>query len=219
MSNQVTTKGEWEKRLGCISIKEEVMNKLVMNYLVTEGYPETAKKFKAESGTQLEMDLVSITDRMLIKKALMEGNVEEAIDKINHLNPEILDTDPLLFYHLQLQRLIELIRQGNTDKALDFCGKVLNPIVEDDQNFLGEYEQTAVLFCIGDMDICPVKHLMDQAQRSKRADEVNAAILKSQNREQDSKLRTLLKMLIWAESEVKGITFRPHILDLSEAAV
>ena len=32
-----------------------------------------------------------------------------AIEKINDLNPEILDTNPRLYFQLQLQRLIELV--------------------------------------------------------------------------------------------------------------
>ncbi|MBA0880779.1 hypothetical protein Goshw_030192 [Gossypium schwendimanii] len=88
------------------------MNKLVMNFLVTEGYVEAAKIIRMESGTHPDIDLATITDRMAVKKAAQCGNVEDAIEKINDLNPEILDTNPQLFFQLQQQRLIELIRNG-----------------------------------------------------------------------------------------------------------
>jgi len=44
-----------------------------------------------------DIDLVTITDRMAVKKAVQSGNVEDAIEKVNDLNPEVLDF-LLLFY-------------------------------------------------------------------------------------------------------------------------
>lgn len=35
-----------------MKIRKEDMNKLVMNFLVTEGYVEAAEKFRNESGTE-----------------------------------------------------------------------------------------------------------------------------------------------------------------------
>ncbi|MED6146454.1 Glucose-induced degradation complex subunit [Stylosanthes scabra] len=46
---------------------------------------------------------------VFLKKAVQSGNVEDAIEKVNDLNPEVLDTNPNLCFHLQQQRLIELI--------------------------------------------------------------------------------------------------------------
>ena len=47
--------------------------------------------FMAESGTQPGVDLPAITDRMQIRKALQSGNIEDAIDRVNDLNPEVRD--------------------------------------------------------------------------------------------------------------------------------
>lgn len=52
MSKKVITRDEWEKRLKDVNIRKEDMNKLVMNFLVTEGYVEAAEKFRTESGTE-----------------------------------------------------------------------------------------------------------------------------------------------------------------------
>lgn len=51
-SKKVITKEEWEKKLNDVKIRKEDMNKLVMNFLVTEGYVEAAEKFRLESGTE-----------------------------------------------------------------------------------------------------------------------------------------------------------------------
>ncbi|KAK8941576.1 hypothetical protein KSP40_PGU012223 [Platanthera guangdongensis] len=87
-SKKVITREEWEKKLMDVKIRKEDMNKLVMNFLVTEGYVEAAEKFRMESGTQPEIDLATITDRMAVKKAVQSGNVQDAIEKVNDLNPE-----------------------------------------------------------------------------------------------------------------------------------
>ncbi|XP_043808079.1 protein GID8 homolog isoform X5 [Manihot esculenta] len=86
-SKKVITREEWEKKLNDVKIRKSDMNKLVMNFLVTEGYVDAAEKFRIESGTE-HIDLATITDRMAVKKAVQSGNVEDAIEKVNDLNPE-----------------------------------------------------------------------------------------------------------------------------------
>jgi len=51
-SKKLITREEWEKKLSDVKIRKEDMNKLVMNFLVTEGYVEAAEKFRMESGTE-----------------------------------------------------------------------------------------------------------------------------------------------------------------------
>lgn len=46
------TREEWEKKLNDVKIRKEDMNRLVMNFLVTEGYVDAAEKFRMESGTE-----------------------------------------------------------------------------------------------------------------------------------------------------------------------
>ena len=50
---------------------------------------EAAQTFQQESMTQPGIDLAAITDRMEIRKAVQSGNVEEAIERVNDLNPEV----------------------------------------------------------------------------------------------------------------------------------
>ncbi|CAF2133834.1 unnamed protein product [Brassica rapa subsp. trilocularis] len=214
-SKKVITRDEWEKKLNAVKLRKEDMNTLVMNFLVTEGFVEAADKFQRESGTKPEIDLATITDRMAVKKAVQNGNVEDAIEKVNDLNPEILDTNPELFFHLQQQRLIELIRQGKTEEALEFAQEELAPRGEENQAFLQELEKTVALLVFEDASNCPVKDLLDISHRLKTASEVNAAILTSQSHEKDPKLPSLLKMLIWAQNQLDEKAVYPHINDLS----
>nr|VDC76623.1 unnamed protein product [Brassica rapa] len=236
-SKKVITREEWEKKLNAVKLRKQDMNTLVMNFLVTEGYVDAAAKFQRESGTKrilsfvlvffvkvlfffpygetAEIDLATITDRMAVKKAVQNGHVEDAIEKVNDLNPEILDTNPELFFHLQQQRLIELIRQGKTEEALEFAQEELAPRGEENQAFLQELEKTVALLVFEDASNSPVKDLLDISHRLKTASEVNAAILTSQSHEKDPKLPSLLKMLIWAQNQLDEKAVYPHINDLS----
>ncbi|KAI8567573.1 hypothetical protein RHMOL_Rhmol02G0132500 [Rhododendron molle] len=233
-SKKLITREEWEKKLNDVKIRKEDMNRLVMNFLVTEGYVDAAEKFRMESGTEPDIDLATITDRMAVKKAVQSGNVEDAIEKVNDLNPEILDTNPQLFFHLQQQRLIELIRKGKVEEALEFAQEELAPRGEENQSFLEELERTVALLAFEDVSNCPVGELLDIAQRLKTASEVNAAILTSQSHEKgekehlacdnrlqpaDPKLPSLLKMLIWAQNQLDEKAAYPRINDLSTATL
>lgn len=48
---------------------------------------------------------------------------------------QILDTNPQLFFHLQQQRLIELIRNGKVEEALEFAQEELAPRGEENVKF------------------------------------------------------------------------------------
>ncbi|KAK8586306.1 hypothetical protein V6N13_082117 [Hibiscus sabdariffa] len=100
--------------------------------------------------------------------------------------PKILDTNPQLFFHLQQQRLIELIRNGKIEEALEFSQEELAPRGEENQSFLEELERTVSLLAFEDVSNCPVGELLDISQRLKTASEVNAAILTSQSHEKGS---------------------------------
>lgn len=69
-SKKVITRDEWEKKLNDVKIQKEDMNKLVMNFLVTEGYVDAAEKFRKESGTErilfMYMMSCSVNVRLLI---------------------------------------------------------------------------------------------------------------------------------------------------------
>ena len=70
------------------------LNRLVMDYLVVEGYKEAAQNFARESGMMTtsaaqEADFESIQNRMTIRQAIQQGNIVEAIERVNDLNPEV----------------------------------------------------------------------------------------------------------------------------------
>lgn len=217
-SNKKTiTKEQWESKLSNVRIAKEDMNRLVMNFLVTEGYVDAARMFEKESGTEPGVELSAITDRMDIRKAVQSGNVEEAIAMVNDLNPYILEAQEELFFHLQQQRLIELIRQGRTEEALNFAQEYLAPQGEEHPQFLDELERTVALLAFEDTKTSPVADLMDVSQRQKTASELNAAILSSQSQEKEPRLPLLLKLMTWAQNQLDERAVYPKVVDLATA--
>lgn len=68
----------------------QLMDELVMNFLVHEGYKEGALTFAQESGVKANsIDTETIDSRKKIRKLILEGNIEDAIYHINELNPEV----------------------------------------------------------------------------------------------------------------------------------
>lgn len=65
------------------------LNRLIMDYLVIEGYKSAAEEFSQEANLAPPVDFESIESRMDIREALQRGDVEEAITRVNDLNPEV----------------------------------------------------------------------------------------------------------------------------------
>lgn len=65
------------------------LNRLIMDYLVIEGYKSAAEEFSQEANLPPTVDFESIESRMVIREALQRGDVEDAITRVNDLNPEV----------------------------------------------------------------------------------------------------------------------------------
>jgi hypothetical protein len=65
------------------------INNLIMDYLITEGYPSAAQKFAIEANIQPNTDLESINERVEIRNSIHRGDLQTAIEKINELNPQV----------------------------------------------------------------------------------------------------------------------------------
>ena len=125
-----------------------------------------------------------------------------------------MDTNPKLFFHLQQQKLIELIRTGKINDAIEFAQEELAPRGEENPEFLEELERTMALLAFDDVQKSPVGDLLDHSQRQKTASELNAAILTAQCQEKDPKLPSLLKMLVCAQTQLYEKISFPKIKNL-----
>ncbi|XP_011686031.1 PREDICTED: glucose-induced degradation protein 8 homolog isoform X1 [Wasmannia auropunctata] len=216
------SKEEWMSKLEESSyIQKMSMNNLIMNYLVTEGFKEAAEKFQQESGVGPTVELSSLDDRIRIRDAIQNGRIQEATDLVNQLHPELLDNDRYLYFHLQQLHLIELIRTGRVEEALQFAQDQLSEAGESDDNILCELERTLALLAFDEPHKSPFSDLLHPTHRQKIASELNAAILKMEHRESTSpRLNNLLKMILWAQDELdkKKVKY-PKMTDLGSATI
>ncbi|CAO1636695.1 unnamed protein product [Sympodiomycopsis kandeliae] len=209
------SQAEWELKLNEVAVSKDDMNRLIMDYLVIEGYKDAAQRFSVESGLSPQVDLSSIQNRMIIRSAVQRGDIEDAISRVNELDPEILDTNPLLFFHLQQQRLIELIRGGQITEALQFAAEELAPRGEEFPHLLPELEKTMALLAFdlpeagtgagagatSTMAAPPhIAELLSPSQKLRTAGELNAAILASQSQGCDPKLPQMLRLMNHGEA-------------------
>ena len=65
------------------------LNRLVMDYLVIQGFKSAAEEFSRDAEIKSPVDLESIESRMNIREALQRGDVSEAITLVNDLDPEV----------------------------------------------------------------------------------------------------------------------------------
>ena len=65
------------------------LNALVMDYLISEGYPSAAQKFASEANILPTSAVDSIQERVAIREAIYRGDIQSAIERINELNPMV----------------------------------------------------------------------------------------------------------------------------------
>lgn len=65
------------------------LNSVIMDYLISEGYPSAAQKFASEANIQPTSGVESIQERVEIREAIHAGDIQTAIEKINELNPMV----------------------------------------------------------------------------------------------------------------------------------
>lgn len=210
----------WMKDIQSVQVHRSEMNQLVMNYLVTEGFKDAAEKFRTEAGVEPKQSLDTLDDRIKVRAAVQNGDVDEAITLTNTLNPEILDGKDHLFFHLQQLKLIELIRNKDIEQALEFAQEVMSELSTENPGYLSELEQTMGLLAYDDPASSPFGNLLDLAHRHMVASEVNAAILESEHQEAMPKLAGVLKLLMWTQGELdkKRIKY-PKMTDVASGRV
>jgi hypothetical protein len=70
------------------------INNVIMDYLVSEGYPRAAERFAKEANLRVPREEGSIELRVEIRRAIHSGDIDTAITKINDLNPQVRYKSP-----------------------------------------------------------------------------------------------------------------------------
>ncbi|KAK5455931.1 hypothetical protein LTS15_005249 [Exophiala xenobiotica] len=227
-------------RLTSRSPSNSDVNNLIMDYLITEGYPSAAEKFAAEANIQPKTDLSCINERVQIRDSIHRGDLQAAIELINELNPELLDADKKLHFSLLRLQLVELIRQSFTSsdatlvgRAIEFAQNNLAPYAPLEPQFKNDLERAMALLIVPkeswtkatssapsgsstsqvQTDFGALAELVDPSLRRKVAKDVNEAILHSQDQRREANIRYLVRARAWAEqlAREKKLDLPQHI--------
>ncbi|KAJ5908891.1 hypothetical protein N7495_001573 [Penicillium taxi] len=209
-STTTPTWPQFERKVDEVKPSKTDINNLVMDYLVTNGYPAAAQKFAIEANIQIQTDLQSIEERVEIRTAIHTGNIQTAIERINESNPHILDENPSLHFALLRLQLVELIRtctatpDGDISPALEFATSQLAPRAPTNPQFLEDLESTLALLIFPSDNLTPsLASLLNPSLRKDIATQVNEAILQSQGASKEARLRNLVKLRAFAEIKAR----------------
>ena len=219
-TQQSVDMAQWKEKVKSYHLPRAEINKLVMEYLVKEGFKDAVLSFQVESGVEPGVDMGILDDQIKIRAAVEAGSIQDAVELVNDVDPEILDTNPKLFFHLQQQQLLEYIRQGDIDRVLDYAQKELSARGEENPEFLEELEQSLALLAFDNTSSSPFSELLEHSQRLKVVSELNSAVLASQDQTCDSKLGILMKLVLWTQDQLgkKGLKF-PKLTNVSSGTL
>lgn len=123
---------------------------------------------------------------------------------------QVLDSNPSLHFALLRLQLVELIRTcnstpgGDITPALTFATTQLAPRAPTNPDFLQDLEKTMALLVFDKDTLEPqLAALLHPDLRRSVADQVNKAILTSQNQRRDSAIRSLVRLRAWAENSAR----------------
>ncbi|KAF2009943.1 hypothetical protein BU24DRAFT_427975 [Aaosphaeria arxii CBS 175.79] len=213
VSATTPTQHPFQRKVNEIKPSKSDINFVIMDYLISEGYPRAAEKFAKEANLTLPLEEDSIQSRVEIRRAIYAGDIDTAINKINDLNPQILDTDPSLHFALLRLQLIELIRtctsspSADITPALAFASAQLAPRAATNNDFLKDLELTMslLIFLPTDSTLQPqFAELLEPSLRRDVAKRVNEAILTHMGARGESRLRSLVRLRVWAEQKARA---------------
>jgi hypothetical protein len=65
------------------------INALILDYLTTEGYPSAAAKFSKEANLSPRQEEESVKARQQIQHSIHMGSIQDAIEALNELEPQV----------------------------------------------------------------------------------------------------------------------------------
>lgn len=207
----------WKNNIQETHVDYSLMQNMIFDYLITEGYHEVAESFKNDiknSGFKTELPVINLNEpakiRKQIRDAILKGDIKLAESIINRNYSELLDDNHLLHFYLQIQHLIELIRSSKIEEAVSFAQE---DIVEkgDYPECLPDLERAMGLLAFENPEKSPFSDLLQPGFRLKVWSRVNEAILNCEQQKTQTKLSASLKYVMWSEKQLqeRKIQFTP----------
>ncbi len=89
LASFVTTLEQTQKAEANIAVIDSDINALIFDYLTTEGYPSAAAKFSKEANLRPQQEEESLIARREIIQSIHSGKIQEAIEALNDLEPQV----------------------------------------------------------------------------------------------------------------------------------
>ena len=179
-----------------------------MDFLIIEGEEMAARTFVKESGMIPKINLNTIKLRQDIRQSIIDGNCISAINQINILNGNILKSSDAcsdLLFKLNKQQVIEKIRGGEINGALEYVQQEIGPMVRNKPEFMEEMEEVLLLVAFDTLNVAPkaCQHLMNLTERYRLAYEANLIILHHLEQSIIDQISIVEKERIWVEHKLR----------------
>lgn len=216
LKNKVITYQEWDQERNTIKTSKQELNKMILNHFILEANLEAVEEFEQESGQRVEYDKELLIKRSEIRKLLIKGNIDQAINMINDIDEEILLFNKKLNFELLKLKLIEMIKLNKIKDALTFAKESVFPVAVSNEKNLEELKKLMLLLIYDDIKQSPLKEVVSDNYVKSVISCVNIEILKSRLQNYHPSLVILLKLMKHSQEELKncGITF-PEITDIT----
>lgn len=210
------TSEKWKLEQENFRINDGQMDNLIANYLYIKGENEPLKEFIKESKIAYDFDENLLKQRYEIRNLILKNNIEEAINKINSINTQILEKNKNLLFLLKKQKLLDLIKENKVEDALKYSKEVLLPIALLDSKFYEELENLLCYLAFEDVNEIPDKNIFDASQLEILANTANLIILDEQgdNKNNTLILELLTKIMLHNMEELSANVEFPKIIDL-----
>ena len=224
------TKEDWNSRTERKRREEgsdSTLNMAVLEFLVADGRKDAAIAFREEAGLKdCVLDLDSIERRSKVLESIRRGEIPEVLEMLKRE----MSNDEMLRFELHNHTLIELIRRGESMRALEHARTHMRWVVgneeeekeeekydtQENQERRSRFERTMGLLAFENPETSsPDSSLFDQVERERIANLANRAML---NKEPE--LRKVMKLLDWTQSQVLETTKElPVVFDVRALGV
>lgn len=100
---------------------------MVLDYFLHHGHSEVIETYCKEMNLPIpEEEIKAMEVRNDVKQSILEGRMEEALEKMNAISPDIIKDD-LAHFEFRKQHMIEMIRGGLTKEPVEYFREHLMP--------------------------------------------------------------------------------------------
>ncbi|EDW01372.1 glucose-induced degradation protein 8 homolog isoform X2 [Drosophila grimshawi] len=181
-------KDAWAQRMKSFQTKQVDINRIIMKYLITDGYMGAAQRFEAAAKLQ-EGGLQNTPDHLArVKHAVRAGQLQYALDLAKKLYPKLYESDNYMYFHMQQLRLIELIRER---KHLNVGTNANSSSFVSSDPFQMEQQQQPS----GSQPSCRAEQISSELDCMAMIENEQAACM-------EPKMMFLVKLILWAQGKL-----------------